>query len=127
MTQRAIVAATALMPHWQRRERITALLLLAPSVLYLLAMAVYPTVYSLWLAFHNYTIYRPDMTSFAGFENFTDLFDIKCFRIALINGIIYFFCGYFHIVYPSVFSLKIKNGKRVILRHSCIYYICMIL
>jgi len=43
-----------------------AYLLLLPSVLYLLAMSVYPMVFSLWLAFRNYLIYRPDLSSFAG-------------------------------------------------------------
>lgn len=74
---------------WQRRERITALLLLAPSVLYLLAMAVYPTIYSLWLAVHNYTIYRPDMTSFAGFQNFIDLLDSERFQHSFVVTVLF--------------------------------------
>ncbi len=65
--------------HWQRREKLVALLLLAPAVLYLLALSIYPTVYSLWIAFHNYTMYRRDLISFAGFDNFTDLFDSEIF------------------------------------------------
>jgi len=65
--------------RWQRHEQSVALLLLAPAVLYLFAMSVYPTVYSLWLAFHNYVIYRRDMVSFAGFDNFTDLLDSEVF------------------------------------------------
>ena len=50
-----------------------AYLLLLPSVLYLLAMSVYPMFFSLWLAFRNYLIYRPDLSSFAGMGNFVDL------------------------------------------------------
>ena len=65
---------------WQRKERIVALLLLAPAVVYLIAMSIYPTFYSLWLAFHNYIIYRRDAVSFAGFDNFTDLLDSDTFR-----------------------------------------------
>ena len=64
---------------WQRNEKFVALLLLAPAVLYLFAMSVYPTIFSLWLAFHNYVIYRRDMVSFAGFDNFTDLLDSEVF------------------------------------------------
>jgi multiple sugar transport system permease protein len=74
---------------WQRRERWLAALFLAPSVLYLLALAVYPTVYSLWLAVHNYTIYRPDMVSFAGIDNFTDLLDSEVFRQSFVVTVIY--------------------------------------
>ena len=69
--------------RWQRHDNAVALLLLAPAVLYLFAMAVYPTVYSLWLAFHNYVIYRRDMVSFAGFDNFTDLLDSEVFGQSL--------------------------------------------
>lgn len=76
-------AAGGRFARWQRRDKLVALLLLAPSVLYLLAMSVYPTIYSLWLAFHNYMIYRPDRTSFAGFANFTDLFADELFRHSL--------------------------------------------
>jgi multiple sugar transport system permease protein len=75
-------------PGWQRHEKMVALLLLAPAVLYLLVMSVYPTFYSLWLAFHNYIIYRRDNVSFAGFDNFTDLFDSdtfgQSFRVTLV-------------------------------------------
>jgi multiple sugar transport system permease protein len=87
--QRAGVATISTIAGWQRRERLTALLLLAPSVLYLFAMAVYPTVYSLWLAVHNYTIYRPDMASFAGLENFTDLIDNEVFKQSFVTTIIF--------------------------------------
>ena len=74
-------------PHWQRREKVVALLLLAPAVIYLLVMSVYPTFYSLWIAFHNYSMYRRDLISFSGFDNFTDLLDsdvfTQSFRVTL--------------------------------------------
>jgi multiple sugar transport system permease protein len=51
-------------------------------------MSVYPTIYSLWLALHNYIIYRRDRVSFAGLDNFTDLLDSEqfgqSFRVTLI-------------------------------------------
>ncbi len=87
--QRAGVATVSTIAGWQHRERLIALLLLAPSVLYLFAMAVYPTVYSLWLAVHNYTIYRPDMASFAGFENFSDLIDNEVFKQSFVITVIF--------------------------------------
>jgi multiple sugar transport system permease protein len=77
------------MPGWQRRERLTALLLLAPSVLYLLAMAVYPTIYSLWLSVHSYTLYRPDLTPFSGLDNFRDLLDTDVFSQSFIVTIVF--------------------------------------
>ena len=73
------VASAVPAAGWRQRERWVILLLLGPSILYLLAMSVYPTVYSLWLSVHNYTIYRPDMVSFAGLDNFTELLDKEVF------------------------------------------------
>jgi multiple sugar transport system permease protein len=58
---------------WRQEIRVAYLLLL-PSALYLFIMSLYPMAYSLWLAFRNYLIYRPDLSSFAGLGNFTDLF-----------------------------------------------------
>jgi multiple sugar transport system permease protein len=72
------------MSGWQRRERLVALLLLAPSVIYLLVMSVYPTIYSLWLSVHTYTLYRPDLTPFSGLDNFSDLFDSDVFSQSFI-------------------------------------------
>lgn len=72
--------ATAVSPNWQRRERLLAVGLLAPAVLYLFVLAVYPTAYSLWLSLHNFIIYRRDRVSFAGISNFTDLFNSELFR-----------------------------------------------
>lgn len=66
--------------RWQRRDRLIALVLLAPAVIYLFAMSIYPTFFSLWLSLHNYIIYRRDRVSFAGFSNFTDLLDSELFR-----------------------------------------------
>jgi multiple sugar transport system permease protein len=72
--------AAAILPQWQRREKLVALLLLGPAVLYLLAMSIYPTIYSLWIAFHNYSLYRRDLVSFSGIDNFTDLLDSDVFK-----------------------------------------------
>ena len=65
---------------WRRRDKMVAMLLLAPALLYLIVMSIYPTIWSLWLAFHNYLVYQPDKASFAGFDNFTDLLDSEVFR-----------------------------------------------
>ena len=84
---------------WQQRERWVILLLLGPSVLYLLALSVYPTVYSLWLSVHNYTIYRPDMVSFAGLDNFAELLDKEVFAQSFWDTILF-----------SLFSVTLEFG-----------------
>jgi multiple sugar transport system permease protein len=66
-------------PGWRRREKLVAVLLLAPALLYLIVMSIYPTIWSLWLAFQNYLVYQPQKASFAGFDNFTDLLDSEIF------------------------------------------------
>ncbi len=84
---------------WHRRERWLILVLLGPSVLYLLAMSVYPTIYSLWLSVHNYTLYRPDMVSFAGFDNFAELLDKEVFSQSFWVTIVF-----------SLFTVTIEFG-----------------
>ena len=84
-----LIKQRAPLAMWQRKEGWLALALLAPSVIYLFAMSVYPTVYSLWLAFHNYTLYRPDASSFAGFDNFTDLLADHVFKQSLVITLIF--------------------------------------
>lgn len=76
---------------WQRKERLVAYLLLAPGVIYLLSMAVYPTAYSLWLSVHNFTLYRPDITPFTGFDNYRDLFETDVFWQSLTITIVFSF------------------------------------
>jgi multiple sugar transport system permease protein len=49
-------------------------LLLLPSVLFLVAMTVVPTVYSLWMSTRYYNLTRPDLARFVGLRNFADLF-----------------------------------------------------
>ena len=91
--------ASAVPAGWQQRERWVILLLLGPSVLYLLALSVYPTVYSLWLSVHNYTIYRPDMVSFAGLDNFAELLDKEVFAQSFWVTILF-----------SLFSVTLEFG-----------------
>jgi multiple sugar transport system permease protein len=75
----ARATSSGVLSDWRRRERVLATLLLAPSVIYLLVMSIYPTIYSLWLSVHTYTLYRPDVTPFSGLENFIDLLDNDTF------------------------------------------------
>jgi multiple sugar transport system permease protein len=82
------LAARRAVPGWQRREKMIAGLLLAPALIYLIVLSIYPTFFSLWLAVHNYMIYRRDNISFAGFDNFSDLLDSdtfgQSFRVTLV-------------------------------------------
>jgi multiple sugar transport system permease protein len=83
------MSVAASLPQWQRREKLVALLLLAPAVLYLLALSIYPTIYSLWIAFHNYSLYRRDLVSFSGIDNFTDLLDSDVFKQSFVVTLVF--------------------------------------
>ena len=58
-----------------RRQRRTAYMLLAPCVVVLLALAIFPLFYSGTLSFRVDPLYNPDVARFVGWRNYEDLFD----------------------------------------------------
>jgi multiple sugar transport system permease protein len=70
-----------------RSDAGVATALLAPSVLFLLLLTIFPTVSSLWLSLRYYNLSRPDLSTFVGLRNYVQLFqdDLfwKAFRISL--------------------------------------------
>src|SRR6185437_12199496 len=55
------------------RRRHVALLLLAPTLLVLIGLAIFPTVYSAILSFRVDPLYNPKVAHFVGWRNYTDL------------------------------------------------------
>ncbi|MEA2529606.1 MAG: multiple sugar transport system permease protein [Thermomicrobiales bacterium] len=53
-----------------RSEKGAATLLLLPSLAFLVAMTVIPTVYSLWLSMRQYNLSRPDLAHWVGLRNY---------------------------------------------------------
>jgi multiple sugar transport system permease protein len=49
-------------------------LFLAPAVVYLVLMTIYPLGYSLWASFHYFNLFRPNQIRYVGLGNFIDLF-----------------------------------------------------
>lgn len=78
------VALKGATTHWRDNEFLVAMLLLAPSVIYLFVMSIYPTFYSFWLSVHHYLIFRPNDVFFSGLGNFRNLFDDFTFRDSVI-------------------------------------------
>lgn len=62
-----------------RRQRRVAFLLLAPAVLVLLVLAIYPLVFSLTLSFRLDPLYNPTISRFVGWRNYSDLWEDKRF------------------------------------------------
>ena len=58
-----------------RQQRKVAYLLLAPEVIILLALAIYPLIYAGALSFRVDPLYNPKVARFIGWRNFTDLFE----------------------------------------------------
>lgn len=62
-----------------RQQRRTAYLLLAPCVIILLALAIFPLIFSGTLSFKVDSLYNPDIARFIGWRNYNDLFDDRRF------------------------------------------------
>ena len=82
-------AAAAAAPSTRARsERRLAVLLLLPSVGFLLVMTIFPTIYSLWMSMQQYNLSRPDLAHFVGLRNYVQIVhdDIfwKAVRVTLI-------------------------------------------
>ena len=62
-----------------RQQRRTAYLLLAPCVIILLALAIFPLIFAGTLSFKVDSLYNPDIARFVGWRNYNDLFDDRRF------------------------------------------------
>jgi multiple sugar transport system permease protein len=59
----------------KRADRRTVLLLIAPAMLVLLAVNLYPFLYAVYISAHTFTLGRPTPPRFIGLSNYFDLFD----------------------------------------------------
>jgi multiple sugar transport system permease protein len=59
----------------KRADRHTALLLIAPTMLVLLVVNIYPFLYALYISAHTFTLGRPTPPRFIGLSNYRDLLD----------------------------------------------------
>jgi multiple sugar transport system permease protein len=53
-------------------QRRTALLLISPAVIVLLAINLFPIVYAIYISFHHWTLARPQPPRFAGWFNYEE-------------------------------------------------------
>jgi multiple sugar transport system permease protein len=66
-------------------ERNASVLFLAPAIVYLVLVSIYPLVYSLYLSLRQRTLTEPGNGLFIGLKNFSDLFHDGLFHKALLN------------------------------------------
>jgi multiple sugar transport system permease protein len=72
-----------------RSERRVAAMLLLPSVLFLLLMTIFPTIYSLWMSFQQYNLSRPDLAHFVGLRNYGNLLTDDIFWKAVRTTLVF--------------------------------------
>jgi multiple sugar transport system permease protein len=63
----------------QRADRRTVFLLIAPAMLVLLVVNVYPFLYALYISVHTFTLGRPKPPRFIGLSNYLDLLEDERF------------------------------------------------
>ncbi|HYF75558.1 MAG TPA: sugar ABC transporter permease [Symbiobacteriaceae bacterium] len=73
-------------PHRVREERL-ALLFLAPALLVMFAVNVYPVLYALWISLHRSDLRRPLNNPFVGLGNFRDVFAESYFGVSLLHTV----------------------------------------
>src|SRR5688500_6882187 len=74
--------ANVFLPRGQRGERAVFLL---PAVLITVAFIIFPTIYALFIAFHNWNLSAAAGRQFAGLDNFRRLLADRAFWVAMQN------------------------------------------
>ncbi|MCC7447370.1 MAG: sugar ABC transporter permease [Anaerolineae bacterium] len=69
-------------------DRRTRTLFLAPAVIYLLVMTIYPTIYSLYLSTTRNNLARPNQQGFVGIDNYVNLLTNNLFQKAIQNTLV---------------------------------------
>lgn len=75
----------AQLSHSWNRERLERVLFLAPATIYLIALTLFPFLYSLYLSLHQVKLTRLDRQIFVGLDNYARLFSDPLFLDACRN------------------------------------------
>lgn len=70
-------------------EERSAMIFLAPVMLVLMIVAVFPIFYSLYLSFFRIKLTRPNRTPFVWFDNYTDLISNDLFWTSVIRTVVF--------------------------------------
>jgi multiple sugar transport system permease protein len=76
---------------WERfgYEERSAVLFLAPVMAVLMAVAVFPILYSFYISFFRIKLTRPNRTPFVGLENYTDLLSNELFWVSVSRTVVF--------------------------------------
>ncbi|MCC7451046.1 MAG: sugar ABC transporter permease [Anaerolineae bacterium] len=75
--------------HWRLNDAGFGFVLILPALLILLAIFVYPLLFSGYMSFHAFDLARPQDFQFVGINNFVNIMQSAEFRRALGNTVIY--------------------------------------
>jgi multiple sugar transport system permease protein len=78
-----VASSTATAVRAWRREDITSYYFLAPALALMLALNLYPILYSLWVSLHYYDLRYPASRPFTGLRNYLDYFASEYFWSSL--------------------------------------------
>ncbi len=70
-----------------------AYLLIAPSLLLVLSVVIYPVLSGILLSFQQVRLNRPNLTGFVGLDHYTDLLNDPVFQTALLNTALWVILG----------------------------------
>ncbi|MFB3816861.1 MAG: carbohydrate ABC transporter permease [Candidatus Methylomirabilales bacterium] len=85
-----LMAVSAASPRWWRREKVIGLLTIAPALVLILSLTLYPVAYSLWLSLLDKHSFFPQ-ERFIGLENYRYLWGDEEFWTSLWLGSVYSF------------------------------------
>ena len=71
------------------RKNIFGLGLLAPSIIILFVVSIFPMIYTFYISFFNYYLPRPNRAYFIGFENYIEILKDGMFWLAMKNTAIF--------------------------------------
>jgi len=70
---------------YRRRRQVFLLLLGAPALIYVLAIAIWPLAQGVSYSFYDYSLLRPARTAFIGFDNYRALWENEAARNSLLT------------------------------------------
>jgi ABC-type sugar transport system permease subunit len=100
----------------QRSQEIEGYLLLAPAILIVLFIIIYPTVYSVYLSTYFHKIIRLKDRTFVGIENYVELFSSGAFWNAILTGLIFTFSSVSTQLFFGLIVALLLNHKKLIWR-----------
>jgi multiple sugar transport system permease protein len=85
----AVAIQTAPRLTYRRKRQLFLLVLGAPALVYVLAIAIWPLAQGVTYSFYNYSLLHPARTAFVGFDNYRDLWENDSARASIVTTAIF--------------------------------------